>query len=568
MLRRILCQNLKQTRLTHCAVLKQPDLEEFTVDNEKVLEYRPFSPEVDKLEDALHAMMDKTEKVPIVIGGQVQPMVCEQKYQRIPQNHAKVIASFYYASEHQVKLAMRTATLAQIEWDKVPIQDKINIWRKAGDLMADKYRYELIAATMLGQGKTVHQAEIDAACELIDFTRYNAFFLKELYKMQPVNPDLKKFRNASRIRGFEGFIAAISPFNFTAIAGNLAYAPALMGNAVVWKPSDNAILSNWLIFKIMTEAGVPEGVVNFVPCGGTNFGPLIGTNPDLCGINFTGSVEVFEKLWRQVGRNVKQYKTYPRLVGELGGKNFHFIHPSADVDIAIVHTILSAFEYSGQKCSACSRLYCPASLWPEMQKGLLEMVKTLKIGNVEDFKTFTSAVINDVAFNKIRFYLELPTSKCSKGQTILCGGKGDCKRGYFVEPTIIQVDDPNDRLMKDEIFGPVLAVYVYDNSKIEETIDLIHTTTGYALTGAVFVEEETFLRTVEHKFRRACGNLYINEKSTGAVVSQQPFSGSKKSGTNDKAGSIYYLLRWANMQTLKQQYEPVRTIIYPSMWDD
>lgn len=568
MLRRIIFQNLKQIRFTHCAVLKQPDLEEFTVENERVRDYRPFSADSDKLLDVLHDMMCKTEEIPIVIGGQKQDMLCSQQYQRIPQNHVKVIASYYYASETQVKLAMRTAVLAQKEWSKVPIQDKINIWRKAADLMADKYRYELIAATMLGQGKTVHQAEIDAACELIDFTRYNAFFLKELYKNQPLNPDLKKWKNATRLRGFEGFVAAISPFNFTAIAGNLAYTPALMGNAVVWKPSDNAMLSNWWIFKIMTEAGVPDGVVNFVPCEGPQFGPVIAQSRDLCGINFTGSVPTFEKLWRAVGRYVKEYRTYPRLVGELGGKNFHFIHPTADVEAAVVHTILSAFEYTGQKCSACSRLYCPKSLWCEVQKGLLALVETLKIGNVEDFKTFTSAVINDTSFNKIKFYLELPTSSCSEGQTILCGGNGDCKIGYFVEPTIIQVEKPNDRLMQDEIFGPVLAVYVYDDCKIDETIELIHTTTGFALTGAVFAEEEKFLRTVEHKFRFACGNLYINEKSTGAVVGQQPFSGSKKSGTNDKAGSMYYLLRWASIQTLKQQYEPVRTVIYPSMWDD
>uniref|UniRef100_T1GTU8 Delta-1-pyrroline-5-carboxylate dehydrogenase, mitochondrial n=1 Tax=Megaselia scalaris TaxID=36166 RepID=T1GTU8_MEGSC len=405
-------------------------------------------------------------------------MACEQRFQRMPQNHIKCVASYYYASEAQVRLAIKTATEAQVKWDSVPIQDKINIWRKAADLMADKYRFQLLAATMLGQGKSIHQAEIDAACELIDFTRFNAYFLKELYKMQPNNPDTKTFRNASRIRGFEGFVAAISPFNFTAIAGNLAYTPALLGNSVVWKPSDNAILSNYIIFKIMTEAGVPDGVVNFVPCSPNTFGPLIATSPHLCGINFTGSVDTFEKIWRQIGRYVKNYKTYPRFVGELGGKNFHFVHPSADADVVIVHTILSAFEYSGQKCSACSRLYCPESLWPEVQNGLLDMVKTIKVGDVEDFRNFTSA------------------RRVVKGKyKMLCGGKGDCKTGYFIEPTIIRVEDPCDRLMKEEIFGPVLAVYVYEDSKMEEVIDLISNTTHYALTGAVFAEEETFLRT-------------------------------------------------------------------------
>lgn len=568
MLRKILFQNLKHIRFIHCNVLNQPDLEEFEFVNEKIRDYRPFSQDSEKLLDVLYKMIDKTEEIPVVIGGQTQPMECGQLCQRMPQNHVKSVATYYYASEEQVKLAMQTATLAQKEWDLVPIQDKINIWRKAGDLMANKYRYELMASTMLGQGKTVHQAEIDAACELVDFTRYNAYCLKELYKNQPINPDPKKFRNAARLRGFEGFVASVSPFNFTAIAGNLGYTPALMGNAVVWKPSDNGMLSSWIIFKIMKEAGVPDGVVNFVPCNGPHFGPLITSNPDLCGINFTGSVPTFEKLWRSVGRNVKEYKTFPRMVGELGGKNFHFVHPTADTEVVVVHTVLSAFEYSGQKCSACSRLYCPQSLWPEVKKGLIDLVKTLKIGNVEDFKSFTSAVINEVSFRKIRFYADLPNSGCSKGQTILCGGTCDGTTGYFVNPTIIQVENPEDRLMTDEIFGPILAAYVYDDSKIDETIQLINTTTAYALTGAVFSEDEKFLRTVQHKFRGACGNLYINEKSTGAVVGQQPFSGSRKSGTNDKAGNIYYLLRWANLQTIKQQYEPVRTVIYPSMWDD
>lgn len=382
-----------------------------------------------------------------------------------------------------------TASLKRREkWEKVAIKDKIDIFLNAANLASTKYRMDLIAATMIGQAKTVYQAEIDAAVEFADFLRFNAYFVKEMYKYQPISENPKVVQNFFRFRGIEGFIAAITPFNFTAIGGNLASAPVLMGNVVLWKPSDNAILSNYVAFKVLQEAGIPKGVINFVPCDGPTFIKLITKHPDLAGINFTGSVPVFKQLWKETANNLDIYKAYPRLSGECGGKNYHFIHNSADIDNVVFQTIRSAFEFGGQKCSACSRLYVPQSLWPQIKAKMIKNVENIKVKSPLEYDTFYSAVIDEKAFNKIKSYIDY--AKSVSNITVIAGGQTDSSEGYFVSPTIVECEDPKGKLMTEEIFGPILSVYVYDDDKLEATLDLIKSTTNYALTGAIFGKDQ------------------------------------------------------------------------------
>nr|CAD7570639.1 unnamed protein product [Timema californicum] len=466
-------------------------------------------------------------------------------------------------SKEVVQRAIKTSVEAQKKWDSVPLNERIELWLKAADLMATKYRMQLNAATILGQAKTPVQAEIDASAELVDFFRFNAQAVKDLSKYQPISVKPEISLNSMRYRGLEGFVAAISPFNFTAIGGNLAYTPALMGNGVVWKPSDTALLSNYVIFKIMIEAGFPPDVVSFVPADGPTFGEAITTSPHLAGINFTGSVPTFNWLCTEVGKNVSQYLGYPRLIGECGGKNYHFVHPSADIISVVMATIRSAFEFCGQKCSACSRMYVPQSLWPQIKEGLLEIRNQLKVGDPTEFDSFMSAVIDDKAFQRIKNYIE--HARKSSNTQILGGGEYDDSKGYFIDPTIVKTTNPLDPIMTEEIFGPVLAIYVYNDSDLNSTLKLVGESTPYALTGAVFSTDKDFLSHAYEQLKTTAGNFYINDKCTGSVVGQQPFGGGRKSGTNDKAGGLHYALRWASPQSIKETFIPIREWKYPSM---
>lgn len=544
------------------SIAREPKIDDFQVKNEPVLSYLPGSQERRDIEAALKKVASTCEEVPIIIGGQ-EYRTKDVRHQVMPHNHQHKIAQFYYATPELVRKAIDTAVEAQRSWDLVPLKEKIAIWMRAADMMATKYRQTLNATTMLGQAKTVIQAEIDSAAELIDFIRLNAYFAKEVSKYQPISPDPNTTLNTLRYRGLDGFVAAVSPFNFTAIGGNLAYTPALMGCSTLWKPSDTALLSNYTIYKIMTEAGVPPGVVNFIPADGPVFGDNITCSPHLAGINFTGSVPTFNRLWTQVGQNINSYKTYPRLIGECGGKNFHFIHPSAEVETVVPQTIRSAFEFCGQKCSACSRMYAPASLWNKIKDGLLANRNELKLGDVTEFDTFMSAVIDEKAFNRIEGYIQ--HAKSSPNLEVIGGGKCDKSKGFYIEPTIVVTKDPKDKIMTEEIFGPVLTVYVYPDKDVESALSLVESSTPYALTGAVFAKDMNFQKHALNKLRNASGNYYINDKSTGSVVGQQPFGGSRMSGTNDKAGGPHYVLRWASPQAIKETFVPLKEWAYPYM---
>lgn len=546
------------------SVLSRPQIPEFCVSNEPILEYRRGSSERNEIASELERIGRCTEDIPIVIGGE-EIRDGTPRYAVAPHNHQHKIAQFYYANEKIINKAIDTAVQAQAVWDRCPLEERVRIWLCAAELMSTKYRQSLNAATMAGQSKSVIQAEIDSAAELIDFTRFNAYFLKENANYQPISENPNVTLNSIRFRGIDGFVAAISPFNFTAIGGNLAYTPALMGNGVLWKPSDTAILSNWRIFNIMREAGVPDGLVNFVPADGPVFGAAITKSRHLAAINFTGSVPTFNWIWDAVGKNLPNYINYPRLIGECGGKNFHFIHPSADVESAVACTIRAAFEYCGQKCSACSRLYIPRSLYKPIVDGLLKERQKLKVGDVSDFSVFMGAVIDEKAFSRISQYIE--NAKKNSKNKILGGGKFDKSKGYFIEPTIIETTDPQDKLMQEEIFGPVLTLYTYEDKDLQQAMKLPGCTTIFALTGAVFAQDKQFLCTALDEFRMTCGNFYINDKSTGAVVNQQPFGGGRMSGTNDKAGSPFYLMRFTSPQSVKETFEPMRSVTYPYMLD-
>jgi 1-pyrroline-5-carboxylate dehydrogenase len=443
-----------------------------------------------------------------------------------------------------------------------PLKDRADILLHAADLCSGKYRMELNVATMLGQGKNIVQAEIDAACELIDFFRFNSYFALELEKYEPISTKVSK--NSMVYRALEGFVAAIAPFNFTAIGGNLASAPALMGNAVLWKPSDTAVLSNYIIYQILEEAGIPPGIISYLPSDGPVFGNTVCDSKHLAAINFTGSVPTFKYIWKRVGGNLDKYVSYPRLIGECGGKNFHFVHPSADMDSVATSTIRSAYEYSGQKCSACSRIYIPESQWETFKNKFSSIHKQVKMGDVRDGSIFLSAVIDARSFARIKRYIDSAKSG-EDGAKIILGGKYDDSKGYFVEPTLIQVTNPESKILTEEIFGPVLTAFVYPDSKAESVVRSLKDVTPYGLTGAVFSQDKDFLYKARDILRDAVGNLYLNDKSTGSVVGQQPFGGARMSGTNDKAGGPHYALKWSSPQTIKETFEPIRDWRYQSM---
>ncbi|KYO24565.1 delta-1-pyrroline-5-carboxylate dehydrogenase, mitochondrial [Alligator mississippiensis] len=533
----------------------------FEVANEPILEFKLGSLERAALQKTLNDLKGKTEAIPCVVGGQ-EVWTSDVRYQLSPYNHAHKVAKYCYADKDLINKAINAAVAVRREWDLRPIEDRAQIFFKAADLLSGPRRAEVLAKTMIGQGKTIIQAEIDAAAELIDFFRFNAKYAMELEKEQLISVPVST--NSMVYRGLEGFVAAVSPFNFTAIGGNLAGAPALMGNVVLWKPSDTAMLSSYAVYKILLEAGLPPNVIQFVPADGPVFGDTVTSSEHFAGLNFTGSVPTFKRLWKQVSENLDRYRTFPRLAGECGGKNFHLVHSSADVPTVVNGTLRSAFEYGGQKCSACSRLYAPDSLWPQIKAKLLEEHGKIKVGDpANDFGTFFSAVIDDKSFARIKKWVQ--HAKTSPNLTILAGGKCDDEVGYFIEPCIVETKDPKDPIMKEEIFGPVLAVYVYPEKQYKEILQLIDTTSPYGLTGAVFAQDKNAVQEARKLLRNAAGNFYINDKSTGAVVAQQPFGGARASGTNDKPGGRHYILRWTSPQAIKETHMPLEDWKYSYM---
>jgi 1-pyrroline-5-carboxylate dehydrogenase len=528
--------------------------------NEPVLSYAPGSPERTALKAALGGVGSRQADIPAVIAGrEVRTGVTHDVVS--PHCHGRVLAKTHQADRTTIEAAVNTAVEAQKEWGRWRFEDRAAVFLRAAELLATTHRQLLNAATMLGQSKTAFQAEIDSACELIDFLRFNVHYAERIYREQPdSSPGVW---NRMDHRPLEGFVYAITPFNFTAIGGNLPTAPALMGNAVVWKPASSAMLSNWYFYKLLEEAGLPPGVINFLPGDAIEVSETLLASPRLAGIHFTGSTAVFQSLWKTVAANLERYAGYPRIVGETGGKDFILAHASADVDALAVGIVRGAYEYQGQKCSAASRVYIPDTLWPAVRDRVVGMIDDIRMGDVADFRNFMGAVIDSRAFTKLRDHLE--AAKRDPGVTVLAGGGTDDSVGYFIQPTLLQVEDPAYRLMCEEIFGPVLTAYVYPEGRWRETLTLVDQTSPYALTGAVFARDRRAITEADHALRHSAGNYYINDKPTGAVVGQQPFGGSRASGTNDKAGSILNLLRWVSPRSIKETLSPPKDYRYPYM---
>ncbi|KRX26699.1 Delta-1-pyrroline-5-carboxylate dehydrogenase, mitochondrial [Trichinella nelsoni] len=539
--------------LTSAEFLKTPQ-------NEPVLSYAPASDERIQLDQALARLTKQVNNIHAVIGNEMFDCGFTAE-QRMPFDHKTVLARVAVCDKNLIRKAIDVALESRLAWERMPLEKRAEIFFKAADLASTKYRMDLNAATMLGQGKTVVQAEIDAACELVDFWRFNAYYALQLEKVRLISSN--DIQNELLFRGLQGFVAAISPFNFTAIGSNMSSCPALMGNVVLWKPARTAMLSNYISFQILREAGLPDGVINFIPSQSEIFGEVVLSNRHLAGVGFVGSLPVFQHIWKVVGNNVENYDNFPRLSGECGGKNFHFIHHSADFKTAVACTARAAFEYQGQKCSACSRLYLPQSMWPEFKDALIEICKEIKIGDPRDHSVFMSAVIDRPAFENICSYIE--HAKSSPSLKLLYGGDYDDEKGYFIHPTLLLCSDPNDRIMKEEIFGPVLTVITYPDAQCDEVLTSIKDSTEYALTGAIFAQDMNFIKQARMDLREACGNFYVNDKCTGAVVGQQPFGGSRKSGTNDKAGGPYYVLKWVSHLAVKSTRSPIHEWKYPSM---
>jgi len=526
--------------------------------NEPVLGFAPQSPERARLVDALESMSRRTVEIAPVIGGR-RVRTGDTATSVKPHDHKHVLATWHKAGGREVKRAIASAREAHPAWSRMPWEARAAIFLKAADLLAGPWRMTLNAATMLGQSKTCHQAEIDAACELIDFFRFNVHYMREIYAKQPASSP--GMWNTMEYRPLEGFVFAVTPFNFTSIAGNLPTAPALMGNTVVWKPASSAVYAAWFVMQLLEEAGLPPGVVNFVPGSGGAVGDPVLDSEELAGIHFTGSTAVFQEMWRTVGTNIARYKGYPRLVGETGGKDFVFAHPTADVDALVTALVRGSFEFQGQKCSAASRAYIPVSLWPRVERGLKEQISEISVGDPADFRNFMGAVIDANAFKTIKGYIDF--AKRSKDAEIVAGGGCDARKGYFIEPTVIRTKRPDFRLMREEIFGPVLTVYVYADKKLDEALALCDTGSPYALTGAIFSRDRYEIVRMAEALTHAAGNFYINDKPTGAVVGQQPFGGGRASGTNDKAGSYLNLIRWTNARAIKETFVPATHFAYP-----
>lgn len=528
--------------------------------NEPVLSYAPGTNERKELKSKIESMRKEIVEIPIIIGGK-EIRTGKTSDIVIPHENKKVIGRYHRASAKEVEMAVEESQKARKIWAKMPFEQRASIFLKAAELLAGPWRQILNAATMIGQSKNPFQAEIDSACELIDFYRFNTYFASQIYANQPYSP--RGTWNYMDYRPLEGFVFAVTPFNFTSIAGNLPTSPAIMGNTVIWKPASSAVYSAYYLMKLWQAAGMPDGVINMVPGSGGDVGNPVINNPNFMGLHFTGSTAVFKGMWSSIVKNMDNYKGYPRIVGETGGKDFIFAHPSADKKALITAIVRGSFEYQGQKCSAASRAYIPESLWNEIKDELISQIKSLKMGPVEDFTNFINAVIDKSAFQNIKNYIDYANS--SPDAKILVGGKCDDSQGYFIEPTLIEAFKPDFKTMCEEIFGPVMTVYVYKDSKLDETLELCDKTSPYGLTGAVFAQDRLAISKIMDALENAAGNFYINDKPTGAVVNQQPFGGARGSGTNDKAGSYLNLVRWTSARAIKENFVPPCDYKYPFM---
>jgi 1-pyrroline-5-carboxylate dehydrogenase len=529
-------------------------------ENEPILQYAPGSPERAELKAAYEELKSKQIEIPVLIGGK-EVKTGNMGECRMPHDHGHLLGTYHKAGKAEVQQAIDAALEAHRAWSEMPWHHRVRIFLKAADLLAGPWRATINAATMISQSKNPLQAEIDSACELIDFWRFNAFYLQQLYSEQPESQD--GMWNVLEHRPLEGFVFAVTPFNFTSIGGNLPTAPALMGNVALWKPASSCVYSNYFIMKLLEEAGLPAGVVNFVPGSGGEVGDPVLASEHLAGIHFTGSTEVFKGMWKTVGENIVNYRYYPRIVGETGGKDFIFAHPSADVDALVTALVRGAFEYQGQKCSAASRAFIPASIYDEVMEKLLAVVKDLPMGSPDDFRNFMCAVIDKHAFTSIKGYVDFAAGDAD--HEIVAGGTCDDSKGWFIEPTVVVASKPDAKLMVEEIFGPVLTLWKYEDGEMDAALEACNTASAYALTGAIFSQDRYAVQEMSDKLRHAAGNFYINDKPTGAVVGQQPFGGGRASGTNDKAGSVLNLVRWVSPRTIKETFVPPKDHRYPHM---
>jgi 1-pyrroline-5-carboxylate dehydrogenase len=551
-------ETAQYTRIvTSLGVFRPPD----PVD-EPVHTYAPGSPERAELQARLNAMAGERPRIPLIIGG--EDVYSDDAFETVmPHDRDHVLADVSKGSAEHVEQAIAAAGKAWHDWSRTPWEERAAVFLRAAELLAGPWRATLNAATMLNQSKTAHQAEIDAACELIDFWRFNVSYMLRIYEEQPISA--QGTWNRLEYRPLEGFVLAVSPFNFTSIGGNLSTSPALMGNTVIWKPATTAALSAYYIMRILQAAGLPDGVINLVYGPGSVIGDAALASPDLAGIHFTGSTPVFQGMWRTVGGNIDRYRSYPRLVGETGGKDFIVAHPSADADAVATAILRGSFEYQGQKCSAASRAYLPKSLWDGVRERLAEEVPRIRVGDVADFENFMGAVIDGASY---RTQVDAIDEARAAGAEIVAGGDADDSEGWFVRPTVVRTDDPQFRLLRDELFGPVLTTYVYDDARWRETLRLVDETSPYGLTGAVFARDRTAIVDAQNELVHAAGNFYVNDKPTGAVVGQQPFGGARASGTNDKAGSMWNLIRWASPRSIKETFVPATDYRYPFMSPD
>ena len=528
--------------------------------NEPIKAYRSGSSERIELKAMLSKMSSEQIEIPLIIGGK-EIRTGNTGTCIMPHDHKHVLATFHKAGPKEVEMAVEASQKAWKNWSNLPMWERASIFKKAASLLAGPWRAVLNAATMLNQSKNAFQAEIDSACELIDFWNFNVKYMEQIYEQQPFSPDGQW--NRLEQRALEGFVFAVTPFNFTSIAGNLPTAPAMMGNTVLWKPASSAVFSAYYLMKLFEDAGLPAGVINFIPGNGRDVGPNVLSHPKLAGVHFTGSTAVFQSMWKTIGENIANYKTYPRIVGETGGKDFVFAHRSADVDELNTALVRGTFEFQGQKCSAASRAYIPKSLWPILKTKLIDTIKTIAVGDVNDFRNFFNAVIDRAAFESIRSYIDF--AKKSEDAEIIVGGTSDDSVGFFIDPTVIVTSNPHFKTIEEEIFGPVMTIFVYDDDTFEETLQLCDETSPYALTGAIFAKDRQAVSLASQRLLHSAGNFYINDKPTGAVVGQQPFGGSRASGTNDKAGSMINLLRWVSPRTTKETFIPPKEYRYPFM---
>lgn len=529
--------------------------------NEPVKTYAPGSKERREIKETLSKLRGKQIEIPLIIGGE-EVRTGRLVECRLPHNHGCVVAVYHQAGEREIARAIEAAIAARARWSGMEWYERVSVFLRAAELVSGPWRHILNASNMLGQSKNVFQAEIDSCCELADFLRFNSYYAMQLYEQQPPYSPPPTW-NRMDYRPLEGFVFAITPFNFLSIAGNLPTCPALMGNVVLWKPASNAVYPAYYFMRLLKEAGLPDGVINFIPGSGNSIGPVVLSSPYLAGIHFTGSTETFRLIWKAVGNNVSKYKTYPRMVGETGGKDFVFAHRSASVEALNVALVRGAFEYQGQKCSAVSRAYIPRSLWGDLKDHLIDTLKGVRIGDVEDFSNFMNAVIDGSAFSRITNYIEYVRG--SGDSEIIFGGDYENSRGYFISPTVAVTSNPHSRTMEEEVFGPLLTIYLYDDDRYEETLHLCESTSPYGLTGAIFSHDREAVAIAERILENAAGNFYINDKPTGAVVGQQPFGGSRLSGTNDKAGSILNMLRWVSPRSIKENFLPPLDYRYPFM---